>query len=629
VIGKTGTLDGRPFTIVGVSPRGFSGTLPLGRTADVSVPLRAWRAPGEPYLTNPAWHWVQVMGRRQGGATAAQAEAEMAPRLASAAAGRAGDDPLLRLADGSQGLSRRRDEQRPPLLVLGAVTGLVLLMACATVAGLLLARGAARQREIGLRLALGAGRRRVVRQLLTETALLAALGAALGVALASWAKGALVAGLMPEGAPDVPLDVRALAFLGAASVLTAALSGVAPALRATRVDLVRDLREGGGAGVRLGLGRALVVAQVALSLVLLVGAGLFLRTLGNLTAAQTGLVSEGVHLFKVHAVTSGRAESLALSRRLLDRFRALPGVSHAGVSAHQLIGDGTDRTRVVIEGRAASGAEEFARVNRVGGDFFAALGIPIRAGRAFGPRDAPGAPAAVVINEAFARAYFPGQDPLGRRVNGGEVVGVAGDTRYGALRDAAPPALFVPAFQQETGSFSFQVRAAAPAGALEPLLRLAVREVDPSAALHDLSTPRRQVESAVRRERLLAGIASFFGALTLLLASLGLYSLMAYALGRRTREIGVRLAIGAQPAHVRGMALAGGMRLVLAGAALGVAGALALTRLTASVLYGIGPSDPPTIAVAVLLLAAVTLLACWIPARRASRVDPAVALRYE
>ena len=628
VIGKTGTVDGRPFTIVGVSPRGFAGTLPLGRTADVSVPLLAWRAPGEPYLTNPGWHWLQVMGRLEPGVTAAQAEAELGPRLA-AVSPRRGDAPRLRLSDGSQGLPNRRHDQRPPLLVLAAVSGLVLLMACASVAGLLLVRGAARQREIGVRLALGAGRGRVVRQLVTESAVLGALGGALGLALASWTKDALAAGLMPDGAPEVVLDVHALAFLGGLSLATVMLAGLAPALRATRLDLVLDLREGPRAGARLGLGRALVVAQVALSLTLLVGAGMFLRTLRNLAGVETGLAREGVHLFKVHAVTVGPAESLALSRRLLARFQALPGISAAGVAAHQLMGDGTDRARVTIDGRAASGAEEFARMNRVGGDFFAALGIPLRAGRAIGAQDDRGAPPVVVINEAFVRAYFAGEDPLGRRVNGAEVVGVAADTRYGALRDPAPPALFVPAFQQAAGTFAFQVRTATPPRALAPVLRQAVREVAPAAALHDLTTSRQLVEDAVVQERLLAGLTSFFGALTLLLASLGLYGLMAYATTRRTREVGLRMALGAGRADIRRMALGAGARLVLAGAALGVGGALALTRLMASLLYGVTPTDPATIAAALVLLGCVTLLACWLPARAASRVDPAVALRDE
>jgi len=630
VIGRSGTLDGRPFTIVGVSPRGFSGTLPLGRSADVSVPLVAWRAPAEPFLANPTWYWLQVMGRRQPGATAAQAEAEMAPRLARVSAGRTGDEPRLRLSDGSRGLTQRRQEQRRPLILLAALAGLVQLMACATVAGLLLARGAARRREIGVRLALGAGRRRIVRQLCTESTLLAGAGAVLGVAVAFWTKDALAASLLQGGAPEVAIDGRALAFLGAASLGTAILSGLAPALRATRVDLARDLREGDRTGVSQGPGRALVIAQMALSLVLLVGAGLFLRTLRNLTAVETGIAAEGVHLFKVHAIASGVAESRDLSRRLLERFQALPGMRAVGVSAHQLVGDSTDRTRVVIEGReSTAGASEFAHVNRVGGDFFGALGIPMRAGRAIGPRDDVGARPAVVINEAFRRVYFPQQDPLGRLVNGAEVIGVVADTRYGALRDPPPPTLFVPAFQQAQGSFCFQVRTGSSLVALAPLLRRAVHEVAPAAALHDVTTVTERVADSVSQERLLAGLASFFGAVTLSLASLGLYGLMAHATRRRTREIGVRMALGAGPADVLRMALAGGLRPVFAGAALGVVGALALARLATGVLYGVTASDPLTIAAAVLLLGSVALPACWLPARRAARVDPAVALRYE
>jgi hypothetical protein len=253
----------------------------------------------------------------------------------------------------------------------------------------------------------------------------------------------------------------------------------------------------------------------------------------------------------------------------------------------------------------------------------------MRAGRAIGLQDDAGAPPAMVINEAFRRAYFPQQDPLGRFVNGAEVVGVAADTRCGALRDPPPPTLFLPAFQQTQGAFCFQLRTGSSWGALAPLLRQAVREIAPAAALHDITTPMEQVEEWASQERLLAGLASFFGAVTLSLASLGLYGLIAHAMRRRTREIGVRMALGAQPADVLRMALGGGLRLVLTGATLGVAGALALTRLASGALYGVAPSDPLTIAAAVLLLTGVALLACWLPARRAARVDPAVALRYE
>jgi predicted permease len=630
VIGRSGTLEGRPFTIVGVSPRGFSGTLPLGRSADVSVPLVAWRAHEERFLSDPTWYWLQVMGRRQPGATVAQAEAEMAPRLARVSAGRGGDEQRLQLAGGRQGLTKRRQEQRRPLVLLATLAGLVQLMACATAAGLLLARGASRQREIGVRLALGAGRFRIVRQLCAESTLLAVAGAALGAAVAFWAKDALAASLLRESAPEVAIDGRALAFLALASACTAILCGLAPALRATRVDLTRDLREGERSGTSPGTGRALVIAQMALSLVLLVGAGLLLRSLRNLTAVETGIAAEGVYLFKVHAIAAGGPQSLELSRRLLERFQALPGIDAASVSAHQPVGDSTDRTRVVIDGReSATAGDEFARVNRVGGDFFGALGIPVRVGRGIGPRDDMGARSAVVINEAFRRVYLPQQDPVGRLVNGAEIVGVVGDTRYGALRDPPPPTLFLPAFQQTQGSYSFQVRTGASLGALLPLLRQAVREVAPAAALHDIATVAQRVEDSLGQERLLAGLASFFGAVTLALAALGLYGSMAHAMRRRTREIGVRMALGAAPADVLRMALGGGLRLVLAGVALGLSGALVLTRLASGVLYGVTASDPLTIAAAVLLLAGVALLACWLPARRAARVDPAVALRDE
>jgi putative ABC transport system permease protein len=265
----------------------------------------------------------------------------------------------------------------------------------------------------------------------------------------------------------------------------------------------------------------------------------------------------------------------------------------------------------------------------VGGDFFAAVGLPIHAGRPVGNEDGAGSPPVMVINEAFAQLYFPGGDALGQRVNGAEVVGVAADSRMGALRDLPSPTMFVPAFQQQQGSFCFQVRTAAPLAAFEPLLRQAVREVAPSAAVYDVTTPRMVVAASVSRERLLAALTSFFGALTLLLASLGLYGLMAYSIRRQTREIGVRMALGARPADVLRMTLGRGLGLVGAGTAVGLAGALALTRLTTAILYGVAPYDPLTIAGAVFLLLSVTVFACWVPAFHAARIDPAVALRCE
>ena len=378
--------------------------------------------------------------------------------------------------------------------------------------------------------------------------------------------------------------------------------------------------------MRLGPGRILVVAQVALSVVMLVGAGLFVRTLRNLTHVDTGFSAEGVQLLRVHATASGTD----LSRRLLESLQAIPGVRAAGVSAYQLLADSTDRTRVTVEGRAPSSAgDEFAHVNRVGGDFFTVMGIPIRAGRALGPQDDVGTPPTIVINEAFARAYFAGQTPLGRRVNGAEVVGVAADTRIGGVRDAPPPAMFIPAFQQRIGSFAFQLRTDAPPKSLPPLIRQAVGAVAPTAAVYDVTSVRQQVADSVEQEHLLAGLSSFFGALVLALASLGLYGLMAYSMGQRTREIGIRTALGARPAQILWMALASGLRLVVVGTALGVPTALLLTRLAAGLFYGVTPFDPLTIAAATLLLFGVTLLACWLPARRAERLDPAIALRHE
>jgi predicted permease len=612
VIGRAVALDGRASLIVGVTGPGSAGTLPLGETADVTLPLRAWRAADVKALTHPGWNWLTVMGRLAPGAVPSQARDEMAARFAG---GR-----RLALEDGSRGPSGRRDAERPALVLLAGVSGLVLLLSAATVSALLLARGEARRAEIAVRLALGAGRARIVRELLAEAVVLAGTGLAAGVAVATWTKDGLAAGLLPGGAPPVTLDARVVAPLAAAALATALVSGLWPALRATRatLDLRRDTER---AGARLRAGRMLVVAQVALSVVLLMGAGLLLRTRRNLTAG--GPEAPDVIAFKVHAPPAGATAEL--SRRLLERLAALPGVRAASASAHHPLDGTTDRTRVAIAGRPVPpGVSAHAHVQRLAGEFFRVNGLAMRAGRAIASSDDAGSARVLVVNEAFARAYFPDGGALGAVVNGATVVGIASDAR--GLRGPAPPAMQVPAWQDGLAVFAFQLDAP---GTTAAAIEAAVREVAPAAAVYERTTPRVQWAAAAQQERFLASLTSAFAAVALLQAALGLYGTLAQATARRTREIGIRMALGARPGAVRRATAASGLRLAAAGAVLGLAGTAALAPVARTVLYGVAPTDPWTGAAAACVLGVTALAACWLPAARASRVDPAVALRHE
>jgi predicted permease len=540
----------------------------------------------------------------------------------------------LQLQPGGQGLTRRRQEQREPLALLAGVGALAQLVACASVAGLLVARGRSRRRDLGIRLALGATRGRLVRQLFVESLLLAAASGALGVGVAIVAKDALAAALLPNATLALDLDVRRFAFSGAISLATAALFGLLPARRVTRVDVIADLNGHGSTASRgrPTLAQGLVVAQIALSLVLLVGAGLLLRTAQNLGRADIGFDTTSVHLFSIDAPNAGdRSRGLDRTRRLLDRLAGLPEVESAGVALHYLIDDNGEKRRVAIEGHTLPDEAAVADTNWVDGDFFRTLAIPLHRGRLVSAEDDAHAPPVVVVNEAFARRYFPGESAIGRAVSGRRIVGIVGDTTYGSLRDAAPPTMFVPLFQEPMDARSYCVRlhAGVDAAAIAARLRAIVREIEPAAAMSGLTPASARITAATTPERALAGISGFFAGLALLLASLGLYGLIAYDVARRTREIGIRMAMGATRAGIARLALEDGLRLATAGVALGTAAALAATRLMRGVLYGVTPTDVPTFAGTVALLLLGVAAACAWPAQRAARIEPTVALRHD
>jgi predicted permease len=666
VVGKTINVNNVPFTIIGVTGPEFSGALQVGESPDVSIPLamEPQVSPDDHNLDEPWFWWLRVMGRLKPGFTEEQARASLegifqqsalegwlAGQSRMRARGQAAvqeprDVPMLRLSPGGQGLTESRRAYAQPLTILMIVVGLVLLIACANIANLLLARAAARQKEIAVRLAMGASRFRIMRQLLTESVLLAGLGGALGVLFAYWGKDMLLA-LRPWGgsplALDLTLDPRVLGFTAAVCLLTGMLFGFAPALRATRVDLTPALKENAGSmsgGSRPLLSKALIVAQVAMSLLLLIGAGLFVGTLRNLQGVDIGFNRDNLLLFRVDPRLSGyRADQMAdLYQQIIGRIEAVPGVRAATISRHPLLSGSSRTSGIHVQGNTRQPNEDdYVYVNLVAANFFETMEMPILLGRGPGPRDDARAPKVAVINQTMARKYFGEQSPIGRRFGLGgpetsgqiEIVGVARDAKYTDLRRETPPTVYTPYQQESPGQVNFAVRTADDPEALATSVREAVREVDENLPLFGVKTQSQQADESLAQERLFATLSSFFGLLALLLASIGLYGVMSYSVTRRTNEIGIRMALGAQRRDVIRLVLRETLLLVLIGLLIGLGTSLATTRLISSLLFGLTPNDPVTIALAALLLIAVATVAGYLPARRGSRVDPMVALRHE
>jgi putative ABC transport system permease protein len=660
-VGRSLTLNGYPFTVVGVTPPGFYGDV-VGTPTDLWVPvaMQPQLNPGRDYLERWDDNWLLLMGRRQPGVSFAQARSSVEAlfaRLISSGTGSAvpadllPDDPgelRLEASAGGAGFSYLRSRYSRPLLTLMAIAGLVLLIACANAANLLLERAAGRQRELSLRQALGAGRGRLVRQLATESLLLAALGGVVGVLLAFWADAALLAliGLSRAGAIDLRPDLEALAFTAAVTLATALLFGLAPALRASRSRLGPVLRAssrsvtGAGAGHRWHLGKALVVAQFALSLLLLAGAGLFVRTLVNLERLDLGYPRDGLVMLDVDPIAAGYdgARLSGFVDQLRERLAAVPGARGVTLSENGLFSGTESSTTIALPGRPPlPDADDEVHFDRVGPDYFAVVGIPLALGHGIRAEDGPGAPRVAVVNEAMARHYFPGESPIGQTLattdaldEPFEIVGVARDVHDHGLREPVPPRFYLAARQSAgpLSAFNFEVRAADPEALVAPV-REAVRALDPRVTILDLAPLAVKVDNTMGDERLVAKLSAVFGLLALALAAIGLYGVVSYAMSRRTNEIGIRMALGASEGRVLGMVL--GETLVLAGVgtAAGLVAIAACARLVASRLYGLTPYDPPTLAAATAILAAVAVVAGAIPGARAARVDPTEALRRE
>jgi predicted permease len=664
VVGAAARINNVPVTIVGVLAAEFSGVqLAVGDAPDVSVPvaLEPRLNPGlttpQSLVTRPTFWWLMVMGRLKPGVTAAQVHGNLAGVFQHTA--REGFDsylsslppearsqpdlqdrtqiPDLLVDSGSHGVYDIPLADLRAVTVLAAVVALVLLIVCANVTNLLLSRAATRRRELSVRLALGATRARLVRQLLTESLLLAAIGGALGILVGRWGQ-RLLPGATGQASP---LDWRVMAFVITVTTVTGIVFGIAPALRATRTDVNVGLKENSRsvAASRSLLGRSLVVAQVAISLVLLVGAGLFRRTLQNLRHVDLGFNPRNLVLFQVSpALNRYDAETQnPLYDQIGERLRAIAGVRSVAWSDPRLMSARRFSNGIFIQGRPyARGQRDTISGVVVSPTFFETMEMSLIAGRGFTPRDNQDAPRVAVINEAAARKYFPNESPIGRRFGSTlegsgrqEIVGILRDAKYNSVRDAAVPTMYAPYLQRPQGSATFEVRTAGDPLASVAAIREAVRKVDASLPLINLATQLEEVEGRFLQEKVFAQAYTLFGGLALLVASVGLFGLMSYSVARRTNEIGIRMALGAQRQDVLRLVMRESMILVGAGVAFGLGGAVASSRLVSSLLFGLAPNDPITMAGAITVMVLVSALAGYLPARRALRINPMVALRYE
>jgi predicted permease len=677
VIGKEINLNNVSFTIIGVTPQGFDGATQVGQSMDVSIPI-AWEpqvSAERSRMSGAGSYWLRVMGRLNPEATIEQAQSSLESvfhqsvlehRTARQAQARAEgwqveqpldpkDYPLLGADSGSQGEMFTRQRYQRPLYLLLGIVGLVLAVACANVANLLLARAASRQREIAVRLAVGASRLRLIRQLLTESVLMAVIGGALGILFALWIKDGLLAvsgwGGRGMSALNARLDLRVLGFTMILSMLTGILFGIAPAWRATRVDLtpaLKDSARSSSAASRSWLSKSLVVAQVAMSLLLLVGAGLFLRTLLNLQRVETGFNARNLLLFSVDPGLIGYKNErlVGLYRQMSERIEGVPNVQSVTFSRMPLLAQGSsDRflylpgVTVGADGRATPTGNVY--IHQVRENFLDTMEIPLLAGRNLTLQDDDRAPKVAVVNQTFAKRYFGDENPVGKRFsfdpktpNEVEIVGLARDAKYTRQRDEIPPTAYLTWLQEirSLGSVTFEVRTSGDPMAAAAAIREAVRDVDSNLPLNNIKTQVEQSDETLVMERLFAKLLSLFGLLAQQLASIGLYGVLAWSVSQRAREIGIRQALGATRGDVLKMILGQGMTLTIIGIVLGLAGAYVLTKFLSSLtsmLYGVEPTDPMTFGVIAVLLTIVALAACYIPARRATRVDPMIALRYE
>jgi predicted permease len=678
VVGKTLILNNQSLTIVGVLQPGFDG-VELGRSPKLFVPImmekEIWVGNPTDMLKERRDRWVNAFGRLKPGVTREQAKASLQPFMHSmlemevkekafAHASPYDREQFLKctidVLPGSQGRSYARESLSTPLWVLMATTGLVLLIACANLANLLLVRGSARKKEMAIRLAMGATRGRIVSQLLIESLSLSTMGALAGLAIAYWADKTLMAIYVPSDSglkvSSTP-DLRILLFTLFVTLLTGVLFGLVPALQTTKPNVATTLKDeaaavvGGGHGA---LRKSLVIAQVTLSLLLLIGAGLFTRSLGNLRNLGPGFPPQNLVGFEIDPSFSGYdvVRLKAFYPQLLESLSSIPGVQSAGLASMRILeGDEWDSS-MTVEGFSppTPDAHPEPYMNEISPNYFATLGVPIVNGRDFRPTDTREVnhmpedpfgwnPTVVMINESFAKKYFAGRNPVGMHVGFGsdpgtptdmEIIGVVKDIKYTNLRDEIPPQAYLPYIADRyLGGMVIYVRTVADPTLLMSTIRAKVRDLDPNIPITSMRTTEVQISNSLSAERMIASLSAVFGFLATLLAVIGLYGVMAYTVAQRTREVGIRMALGAAQGSVIWMVMREVLVLVAIGVAAGVPASLALTKLVQSQLFGLSPHDPATLALATVALAFVACAAGYIPAWRASRLDPMKALRYE
>jgi predicted permease len=629
VIGRNVRVNDYTFTIIGIAARGFAGT-EVGLPTDIWLPMTMQKEIGRDLLADARTNWLEIIGRLKPGVSLEHAGAAMAGRV---------QGRRLMLLPAAKGNSRVRRDLGPALKVFMALTALALVLACVTVAGLIVVRSVAREKEIAVRLALGARRSSLIRQFLTETLVLAALGGTAGLLLAPWTAGLLAASQPGLRDIDSSLDVRVFLFGLAACVLTGLVIGLAPVLASSKVGVLQVSRKWWttpGTQTRVTIRDVIVTCQLAVSLIMLIAAGLFVQTLRTLTSVDPGFRADDLLLISAHPAAAGYEgrRLQAFWRDTLDLVSQVPGVQSASLAGTVPLAPGRQRQPVVSP---TSGESIEIDMNFVGPDYFRTLGIPLLRGREFNRRDATTSRPVVIVNERMARLLWPDEDPIGKALRSSrpaaqwpEIVGVVKDVKYRDLRDDAGPMFYVPVFQTTSSDpMTLHVWASSDPGELAGTIRREVQTVDTNVPLFGITTLEDQLDASFAQTRQAAVLTSGFGFLSLLLSAIGVYGVTALAVGRQTHEIGIRLALGARRGQIVHMIGRRGLTLVIAGLILGTLGSFGFTRIAGALLYGIGASDPTTFTGMAALLAAVSLIAIYIPTRAATRLDPVAAIRYE